>query len=99
MRLGRAASFYPTIGTAIAAGMPWLKAQCPACLNTGEIDLRVIDIHPDATISMLIPMLSCVRCRPHAPFAKLTGLSEQDTIVKSGDGTPGNGYCRYRQYG
>ena len=81
LRLGRAASFYPTIGTAIAAGLPWLQAQCPACRTIGEVDLRTIDVHADAPISSLIPRLSCTRCRPHAPFAQLTGLTETETIA------------------
>ena len=28
---GRALWFYPTIGAAIAAGLPWLAFYCPAC--------------------------------------------------------------------
>ena len=28
---GRALWFYPTIGAAIAAGVPWLSLSCPAC--------------------------------------------------------------------
>ena len=28
---GRALWFYPTIGAAIAAGLPWLSFSCPAC--------------------------------------------------------------------
>ena len=28
---GRALWFYPTIGAAIAAGLPWLTLSCPGC--------------------------------------------------------------------
>ena len=33
---GRALWFYPTIGAAIAAGLPWLTFSCPACLRIGR---------------------------------------------------------------
>jgi hypothetical protein len=29
---GRALWFYPTIGAALAAGLPWLTFSCPACV-------------------------------------------------------------------
>ena len=32
---GRALWFYPTIGAAIAAGVPWLSFSCPACGQVG----------------------------------------------------------------
>ena len=48
-----------------------LKATVP----TGSIDLRTLDRHHDATITSLIPSLSCRSCRPHAPFAELVRLS------------------------
>ena len=70
--------FYPTIRAAITAGCPWLDYMCPACCRIGEIDLRQVDRHPDASISSLIQELSCRSCRPNPPFAKLvapeTGL-------------------------
>jgi hypothetical protein len=75
----RALWFYPTIGAAIAAGFPWLTYSCPGCQMVGSVDLR-IDRHPGASISSLIPSLSCRRCSPNAPFAKLEML----TIEKPG---------------
>jgi opacity protein-like surface antigen len=42
---GRALWFYPTIGAAIAAGVPWLTYSCPACQQVGCIDLRTLDRH------------------------------------------------------
>jgi hypothetical protein len=57
----RPVSFFPTVGTAIAASMPMLDILCPACQTIGAIDLRKIDIHPRASISSLIPRLSCRR--------------------------------------
>lgn len=53
--------FFPTIRAAITAGCPWLDYMCPACCRVGEIDLRQVDRHPDASISSLtqeLPQLS-----------------------------------------
>jgi len=72
---GRALWFYPTIGAAIAAGLPWLSFSCPACGQWGAVDLRALDRHPGAAISSLIPSVSCRRCSPHAPFARLETLT------------------------
>jgi hypothetical protein len=74
---GRAPWFYPTIGAAIAAGVPWLTFSCPACQQVGAIDLRTLDRHPGAAISSLIPSISCRRCSPNAPFAKLEMLTAE----------------------
>ena len=68
---GRELWFYPTSGAAIA-GLPWLSFACPACHQVGSVDLRTLDRHPGpASISSLIPSVSCRRCLPNAPFAKL----------------------------
>ena len=72
---GRALWFYPTIGAAIAAGLPWLSFSCPACGQFGSVDLRTLDRHPGAAISSLIPSVSCRRCPPKAPFATLEMLT------------------------
>jgi hypothetical protein len=72
---GRALWFYPTIGAAITAGLPWLSFSCPACGQFGSVDLRTLDRHPRAPISSLIPSVSCRRCSPNAPFAKLEMLT------------------------
>jgi hypothetical protein len=74
---GRALWFYPTIGAAIAAGLPWLTFYCPGCTVVGSVDLRSLDRHRDAAISSLVPSLSCRRCSPHAPFAKLKTLTAE----------------------
>jgi hypothetical protein len=47
---GRALWFYPTIGAAIAAGLPWLSFSCPACGQFDSVDLRTLDRHPGAAI-------------------------------------------------
>jgi hypothetical protein len=44
----RALWFYPTIGAAIAAGLPWLTFSCPACGQWGSVDLRTLDRRPGA---------------------------------------------------
>jgi len=67
--------FSPTIGAAIKAGYWFLWVRCPACRSTSSIDLRVLDRHPDAAVTSLIPALSCRSCRPNAPFAELVRLS------------------------
>jgi hypothetical protein len=43
----------------------------PACGQLGSVDLRTLDRHPGGSISSLIPAVSCRRCSPNAPFAKL----------------------------
>jgi hypothetical protein len=55
---GRGLWFYPTIGAAIAVGLPWLTLSCPACGQFGLVDLRTLDRH--------LPHGSVV-----APFANL----------------------------
>jgi hypothetical protein len=74
---GRALWFYPTIGAAIAAGVPWLSFSCPACQQVGSLDLRTLDRHPRAAISRIIPSVSCRRCSPNAPFARLEMLTAE----------------------
>jgi hypothetical protein len=66
--------FSPTIGAAIAAGYWFLWVRCPAYRTTNAIDLRTLDRHRDATVTSLIPALSCHSCRPNAPFAELVRL-------------------------
>jgi hypothetical protein len=74
---GRALWFYPTIGAAIAAGLPWLTFSRPGCGQCASLDLRTFDRHPGGAISGLIPSLSCRRCSPNAPFAKLEMLTAE----------------------
>jgi hypothetical protein len=74
---GRAQWFYPTIGAAIAAGLPWLTFYCPGCRVVGSANLRTLDRHRGAAISSLILSLSCRRCSPSAPFAKLEMLTAE----------------------
>jgi hypothetical protein len=67
--------FSPTIGAAITAGYWFLRARCPACRTTGDVDLRSLDWHRGAAVTALIPALSCRSCRPNAPFdAAVTSL-------------------------
>jgi hypothetical protein len=79
----RPASFYPAIGTALAAGTPWLTVRCPGCRTLAEIDLRALDRHPAMPIANLIPQLSCTRCCPHPPFAELGALTVTPSIVST----------------
>jgi hypothetical protein len=54
---GRELSFYPTIGAAITAKLPWLSFSCPACGQVGSVDLRTLDRHPAASISSLVSVV------------------------------------------
>jgi hypothetical protein len=74
---GRTLWFYPTIGAAIAAGLPCLSFSCPACGQFGSMDLRTLDQHRGASISSLAPSVSCRRCSPNAPFARLQALTAE----------------------
>lgn len=70
--------WYPTIGAALLAGIPILDFVCPACQIIGQLDLRTIDRHPQATVGVLIPQLSCTRCRPNPPFVRLLALKPKE---------------------
>ena len=63
-------------GAAITAGYWFLRARCPACRTTGDVDLRTFDWHRGAAVTVLTPALSCRSCRPNAPFAALLCLSK-----------------------
>jgi hypothetical protein len=54
--------FSPTIGAAITAGYWFLRARCPACRTTGDVDLRTLDWHRGAAVTALTPALSCRSC-------------------------------------
>ena len=68
--------FSPTIEAAITAGYWFLRARCPACRTTGDVDLRTLDWHRGAAVTALTPTLSCRSCRPNTPFAELVCLSK-----------------------
>src|SRR5450755_3830606 len=68
--------FSPTIGAAITASYWFLRARCPACRTTGDVDLRALDWYHGAAVTALTPALSCRSCRPNAPFAELVCLSK-----------------------
>ena len=74
---GRALWFYPTIGAAIAAGVPWLSFSCPACQQVGAGDLA----HPRPTSGRLDLEPYPVRVVPavlaNTPFAKLEMLTAE----------------------
>jgi hypothetical protein len=53
-------------------------SPCSASIVRGTIDLRRVDRHGGATIESLIPALSCRRCSPHPPFARLVGSPGPD---------------------
>jgi hypothetical protein len=72
--------FAPTIGAALATRYYFLWVYCPACRTMRDIDLRTLDRHRDATVTSLIPSLSCRSCRPHALFAELLRLSKTSIV-------------------
>ena len=47
--------FSPTIGAAITAGYWFLRARCPACRTTGDVDLRTLDWHRGVAVTALTP--------------------------------------------
>jgi hypothetical protein len=69
--------FYPSMGTALATGCNWLHVVCPACQQLGEVDLRTLDVHPNASIGVVIRAMSCQRCSPHPPFARPLGATRR----------------------
>lgn len=71
---GRPVSFFPTVKTVLLAGTAVVEVLCPACQTIGTVDIRTLDVHSEMAISGLIPRLSCRRCCPNPPFAKLVGL-------------------------
>jgi hypothetical protein len=82
--------FSPTIEAAITAGYWFLRARCPACRTTGDVDLRTLDWHHGAAVTALTSALSCRSCRPNAPFAELvclskSGVAEQYYAERSGN--------------
>jgi hypothetical protein len=74
--------FSPTIGAAVKAGYWFLWVHCPACRTINAIDLRTLDRHPDASMTSLIPALSCRSCRPNARFAGSFGYRGQVSPTK-----------------
>src|SRR5665213_1631896 len=73
-RMQRAVLAWPTFRAAFSAKRYFLTCACPACKQEACLDLRKIKYHPDASINCLIPYLSCQRCCPNPPFAKITGI-------------------------
>jgi hypothetical protein len=82
---GRRILSAPTFGAARLAGYRWLTVYCPGCGTVKDMDLAGIDRHPDASITSLIPDLSCRMCRPHAPFAQLRRLARERAAEKPPD--------------
>ena len=68
--------FALTNGAAIKAGYWFLRARCPACRTTGDVDLRTLDWYRGAAVTALTPALSCRSCWPNAPFAEPVCLSK-----------------------
>lgn len=75
--------FYPSVGTALRTDCHWLHVVCPACQQTGELDLRTVDIHPNASLGTVVRKLSCQRCSPHPPFARPLGATRRSWYGRS----------------
>jgi hypothetical protein len=65
----------PLLGTALTAGFRWLQIACPDCRSVGEVNLAALDRHPEASLSSLLPALSCRRCPNSRRMPRLVGLS------------------------
>ena len=76
--------FYPSVGTALVTGCHWLHVVCPACRQMGEVDLRRVDIHPNASIGTVVRAMSCKRCSPHPPFAQPLGATRRSWYTSDG---------------
>jgi len=81
--------FYPTIGTALGTDCHWLHVVCPACHQLGETDLRTIDIHPHASIGVVVRAMSCKRCSPPAvcspSWSNAPVMGGQEPVEAQGD--------------
>jgi hypothetical protein len=76
--------FSPTIGAA-TAGYWFLRACCPACRTTGDVDLRALDWHRGAAVTALIPALSCPGPIRRSPsFVSLRPLSPTKCAKSTG---------------
>ncbi len=84
--------FSPTISAAITAGYRFLRARCPACRTIGDVDLRTLDWHGGAVVTVLTPAPSCRSCRPNAPFAELVCLSKSSGAEEYHAERSGNGW-------
>jgi hypothetical protein len=71
---GRATWWSPTIGAALAAGMPWLDVYCAGCTTSRTIDIRKLDRHPLGSIGNLVLGMRCTWCPGGGPMPKITGL-------------------------
>jgi hypothetical protein len=49
--------FSPTIGASITAGYWFLRARCPACRTTGDVNLRALEVLP-RTITRSVAAIS-----------------------------------------
>jgi hypothetical protein len=74
---GRALWFYSTIGAAVRGRRAVGVLLLSGCGQFGSVDLRTLDRHPGGAISGLIPSLSCQRCLPNAPFARIEMLTAE----------------------
>ena len=75
---GRALWFYPTIGAAIAARRPVAHAtRARPAANAARSTFARSTGTRGAAISSLIPSVSCRRCSPNAPFARLEMLTAE----------------------
>ena len=69
--------FSPHIGAAILAKKRWLRLQCPACGQQGEVDLRKVVRPSSFPIDGLYDALRCTfgPCRGDGPPPVMLGLA------------------------
>jgi hypothetical protein len=75
LRAGGDPDLSPLLATALTAGFRWLQVLCPNCRSVGEVDLAVLDRHPETSIYSLVPSLSCRGCQNARSMPRLVGLS------------------------
>ena len=72
---GRRVTFFPTIGTALAANTPILEVLCPACQTVGEVDIRkrsaprrvAVVVDPVAVVPDVLPKSAVCKTDWFAP--------------------------------
>ena len=71
--------FWPTIAAAITAKHPWLVVACDACGTVVDLDLRVKQRDPEASIRVALPDVCCPHCNGHGR-PRIAGLAQRPSI-------------------
>jgi hypothetical protein len=77
--------FWPTVVAALRSECFVLHVVCPACQQPGENDLRAVDIHPNATLSVVVRRLCAYPCSagPSCWAASVGGCYQFRPVLRS----------------